>query len=220
MKRFAPWPSPRLRVLAVLVASAFATVGRTAAQESAPADETRARRLASFRSAFASGDARQIAAALDAAIRSETKEIAVDLPALIGRLAATRPSDDPKRGDRSAVEAWKTAVALALDAAIQFGAKLSDEELDVDPLRSTLFEDAILILAARDPAACAKTLLSLVHDLPDDLVEFAACEVLASSAPDRLLDHLLRNLRIEIEVAVHDGEPSPPAARFARHGVG
>jgi hypothetical protein len=220
MKRFLRWRSPRLALLAAFVASGLATGGRTAAQDSATAAENRARRLASIRAELASDDARQIAAALYLSINLEMKEIAADLPALLGRVASMRPFDAQAKAFSAGSEAWKTAAALALDAAVQFGAKLSDEELDGDPLRSSIFEDAMLIVAARNPAACTKTLFSLVHDLPDDVVEFAACEVLAATAPDRLLDHLLRHLRIEVEVAVHDGEPAPPAARHAGHGVG
>src|SRR6185295_2926840 len=141
--------------LALLMVAGTSGFARSPAQEPASArpsaptvlvvDAHRARHLALIRVELESQDFRRIANALYDAVQSGLKEIGAELPALIRRLSNAEPSTEKssspmQRRDRANQEAWNVAVALALDASIQFGAVLSDVELDAANLRWSIFE--------------------------------------------------------------------------------
>lgn len=192
--------------------------GTTAtAQDPPPSNPaTRQSRLEQLRQEAGVDDWRRVSWALHDAVGEGVREIGGDLPPLFRRLAHAWGSK-PSRDERTGID---FATAWALDAAIQFSTKVSDDELLGIAKGSSLSEDALLIVAARQPEKCLETLLLLARDLPEDVVEDAACEVLASAAPSRLLDHLLAHLTIELRVVVCDGKPSPIDPTPSRTGVG
>jgi len=202
--------------LTLAVSGAFSPDAR-AQETKAPEDE----RLAATRRELQSEDPARLAWALHDAVEAGIAAgIRDELPDILQRLAApVRARTRPKA--REEQEARRYAVAWALDIAIRFGGSLADRELAPIASFSRLSEDAVLIVAARDPASCMQTLFELAGDhLPQDDVEFAACEVLAASAPTALLDHLLDHLPVELQVVAYDLDPPKPIEECASVGVG